>query len=213
MSMDSREKILQAALRVFGEAGYLGATTRRIAQEAGVNEVTIFRHFGSKDELIREAIRCGHERIDALSLPAEPVDPERELAEWSRDQMAEMYGMRSVIRACMGESETHEEFAERAGERPRHVTRELTEYLLRLQRAGMAEPDFDPNFAASMLMGALFSDILGRDFMPDLYGYSLEDGAAEYAALFVRAIGAGPRPGARADSAEDAAAGEDPAGE
>lgn len=190
--MDNRQKILEAARRVFGEAGYLGATTRRIAQEAGVNEVTLFRNFGSKDELIREAIRCVYEREDAVTLPADPVDPEAELAAWSRDQMHEMYSMRSVIRACMSETETHQEFADRAGDRPRHVSRQLTEYLDRLQRSDMAEPDFDPNFAASMLMGALFSDILGRDFMPDLYGYSIEDGAAEYVALFVRAIGARP---------------------
>ena len=42
--MDVRDKILLAAVTVFAEVGFRGATTRRIAQEAGVNEITLFRH-------------------------------------------------------------------------------------------------------------------------------------------------------------------------
>ena len=54
--MDPRQRIVQAAARVFAETGYRGATTRRIAHAANVNEVTLFRHFRSKEELLREAI-------------------------------------------------------------------------------------------------------------------------------------------------------------
>lgn len=44
----TRERIIDAALKVFGERGYSGATTREIADVAGVNEVTLFRQFDSK---------------------------------------------------------------------------------------------------------------------------------------------------------------------
>ena len=54
--MTVRDQLLAAAARLYAEAGYRGATTRRIAVKAGVNEITLFRHFGSKDALIREAI-------------------------------------------------------------------------------------------------------------------------------------------------------------
>ena len=54
--MSVREQLLVAAARVYGEVGYHGATTRRISVEAGVNEITLFRHFGSKDALLRDAI-------------------------------------------------------------------------------------------------------------------------------------------------------------
>ncbi len=55
--MDNTEqKILDAALRVFASEGYAGATTRRIAQEADVTEVTLFRKFQSKENLLREVI-------------------------------------------------------------------------------------------------------------------------------------------------------------
>ena len=54
--MTVRDQLLEAAARLYAETGYRGATTRRIAMQAGVNEITLFRHFGSKDALMREAI-------------------------------------------------------------------------------------------------------------------------------------------------------------
>ena len=56
VAMDVREALLKAAIKAFSEAGMRGATTRRIAQEAGVNEVTLYRHFRSKDDLIDAAL-------------------------------------------------------------------------------------------------------------------------------------------------------------
>ncbi len=69
--MDVREALLDAAIKVFGEAGLRGATTRRIAQVADVNEVTLFRHFRSKDELLQEALRGFASRIQTRTLPPE----------------------------------------------------------------------------------------------------------------------------------------------
>ena len=38
---DARTKILEVAAKLYAEAGYRGTTTRRVANEAGVNEVTL----------------------------------------------------------------------------------------------------------------------------------------------------------------------------
>jgi AcrR family transcriptional regulator len=45
--------LLDAAIACFEEFGLQGATTKRIAQRAGLNEVTLFRQFGNKQDLIR----------------------------------------------------------------------------------------------------------------------------------------------------------------
>ncbi|OPX58786.1 MAG: putative DNA-binding transcriptional regulator [Methanomassiliicoccales archaeon PtaB.Bin215] len=50
----SRERISAAAFALFAERGFDGTTTRAIAERAGVNEVTIFRTFGSKEALFRQ---------------------------------------------------------------------------------------------------------------------------------------------------------------
>jgi len=48
---EMRQQILKTAIRLFAQKGFRGTTTREIALAAGVNEVTIFRHFASKQEL------------------------------------------------------------------------------------------------------------------------------------------------------------------
>ncbi|HMK57350.1 MAG TPA: TetR/AcrR family transcriptional regulator [Dissulfurispiraceae bacterium] len=54
--ISTRERIVLAALRLFSEKGYLGATTKEISAESGVAEVTLFRHFPSKESLLREVL-------------------------------------------------------------------------------------------------------------------------------------------------------------
>ncbi|WP_028841843.1 TetR/AcrR family transcriptional regulator [Thermodesulfobacterium hveragerdense] len=56
MGKNTKKRILEAALKVFSEKGFLGATTKEIAKQAGVAEVTLFRHFGSKENLFAETI-------------------------------------------------------------------------------------------------------------------------------------------------------------
>jgi AcrR family transcriptional regulator len=69
--MEARSRLLEAALRVFEEVGSRGATTRRIAAEAGVNEVTLFRLFGSKAALLSAALHASMGQAPPASLPAE----------------------------------------------------------------------------------------------------------------------------------------------
>jgi AcrR family transcriptional regulator len=51
-----RQLLLDAARDLFAERGFKGTSTRDIADRAGVSEVMIFRHFGSKANLFREAV-------------------------------------------------------------------------------------------------------------------------------------------------------------
>ncbi|MFP4562660.1 MAG: TetR family transcriptional regulator [Spirochaetia bacterium] len=48
----ARERLILAAREVFASSGYKGATTKAIAEKAGVAEVTLFRHFPSKKDLL-----------------------------------------------------------------------------------------------------------------------------------------------------------------
>jgi AcrR family transcriptional regulator len=53
---ETRSKILEAAASAFAAAGFRASTTNSIAELAGVNEVTVFRHFPQKQQLYWEAI-------------------------------------------------------------------------------------------------------------------------------------------------------------
>ncbi|MCM3240532.1 TetR/AcrR family transcriptional regulator [Heyndrickxia oleronia] len=53
---NTSERIIEAFIELFRDFGYKGATTRAVAERAGVNEVTIFRHFGNKKGIMDAAL-------------------------------------------------------------------------------------------------------------------------------------------------------------
>ena len=186
--MASRQKLLAAAARIYGESGFRGATTRRIADEAGVNEVTLFRLFGSKSALIAEALREHAPRaVDPVALPEEPADPERELSAWCEAQLTHLRASRSMIRKAMGEIEEHPEMAPCMSEGTQCAFHELREYAQRLGDASISEREI--HTAATMLISALFADAMGREMMDAMYPQPESDAAALYARIFLRAIG------------------------
>jgi AcrR family transcriptional regulator len=50
------EEIYQAVIQVVSECGYSGATTKQMAKAANVSEVTLFRKYGSKQQMVKQAI-------------------------------------------------------------------------------------------------------------------------------------------------------------
>ncbi len=69
---DRRQQIMNVAVGLFARKGYQGTTTREIAEEAGVNEALLFRHFPSKENLYWTIIeeqcsaRGRRQRIDEI---------------------------------------------------------------------------------------------------------------------------------------------------
>ncbi len=55
-SEDTRRRLIETAISAFGELGFEGASTRLLAERAGVNLPAIQYHFGSKDGLYRAAV-------------------------------------------------------------------------------------------------------------------------------------------------------------
>ena len=187
--MNTRDEILNAAAGVFAQHGFRGSTTRRIADAAGVNEITIFRQFGSKEALMREAMRHLTESTNLATLPETPVDPERELTEWSESFIQHLRLRNSIIRKTMSEIEERPEMSECASYVPRQASNDLCEYLTALKQQGTIRADFEPKTAAAMLMGAIFADAMGRDMMPDVYPQPASEAAHMYSELLVRALG------------------------
>jgi AcrR family transcriptional regulator len=188
---DSRERILEAAGRIYAQYGFRGATTRLIAQEAGVNEVTLFRLFGSKAQLFDELLQKQLHSSTFPTLPDEPGgDPEREVTEWCTALFAQMRASRSFLRKMIGETEERPEAARSACVGPHCAGRSLERYVERLRARGLADPDADCRTAISMFMSALFGDVMVREAMEEHFFPEPEDEApARYVATFLRAAG------------------------
>jgi AcrR family transcriptional regulator len=59
----TRGRILQAALGLFAEFGFAGTSIRAIGKEAGINSATLYAHYPSKEAVLAELIRIGHEEL------------------------------------------------------------------------------------------------------------------------------------------------------
>lgn len=167
MTGPTRDHILDAAAKVFAEHGFRGSTTRLIADAADVNEVTLFRLFGSKDALLGEAIRTRVYERDILQLPDTPGDARAELTTWATAEYQHLLTHRQSIRQGMSELVERPELCRCMAQGPRGGYTRLRAYLTRLVEMGRAGKDASPLNAAAMLLGALFADAMGRDMMPD----------------------------------------------
>ena len=70
MTDETEKKILDAALTLFSEKGYGGATTRVIAAKAGFTEMTLYTKFKTKQNLFDQVMICGMRKLneDASSI-------------------------------------------------------------------------------------------------------------------------------------------------
>jgi AcrR family transcriptional regulator len=187
MATDSRERLLEVAARVYAEAGYHGTTTRRIADEAGLNEVTLFRQFGSKDALLREAIELA-DRHSRASLNADATDPIPELHRWARACIHRFYQHQKLIRQILGDTVQRPEIAPRICEDPSDEMTQLVAFLTALEQRGLVHVG-DPLLlqgAAAMLVHSLLSNALWRDLVPEVP--SLDECAALFVEVLLRAL-------------------------
>ena len=189
MTEPTRQQIIDAAAKVYAELGFRGATTRKIAEVAGVNEVTLFRTFGSKANLIDEVIRSCHRDPGAASLPADPEEPEAELTRWVGETHRFMLDRRGLIRSAVAELHEHPEHSTEVADHPTVSFRELRAYVDRLHTSGAIPDVANANAACTMLLGTLFSDALHRDVMPSMFPPA-PDAPRTYVRLFLRALGA-----------------------
>ena len=137
MTAPTRDHILDAAARLYGEHGFRGTTTRRIAQEAGVNEVTLFRLFGSKTALLLEALRVHGVEANRAELPEVPAEPVAELTEWCTHKRRAISGMRSIIRKAMSEFEENPDMPKCITQGASTTYASLREYLARAAPGGL----------------------------------------------------------------------------
>lgn len=166
-SSSTRDKILDAALRLFSEKGYLGATTREISHSAAVAEVTLFRHFSSKEELF-EKVLLNHSFLPTLKeiiplVKAKP--PEEALALIARKYLATLELRRDFIKILISQSQFlpekvnaiyHAFLAE--------IFSTLAGYFHDMQKDGVLR-QFDPMLGARAFLAMFFTYFLTTDIL------------------------------------------------
>ena len=185
---ETKERILQAAGQVFGQAGYEKATTRAIADAAGVNEVTLFRHFGSKKNLFAAVLGeyAGTPDMRA-SLGAQFTgDYPQDMLTLGRHFMHVLIERREAMRMMLCEAGHFEEVSEVLGQVPRGLRDGLAGYLRRQIAAGHVQ-DMNPEVMAQAFFGMFFSYNIAQAIFAESMALetSIDDLIQQFVDIFV----------------------------
>lgn len=139
----TRGRILHAALRLFAEYGFHGASIRDIAREVGINSATLYAHYPAKEHVLAELTRLGHEELRRRLVEAAAVageDPVAQLAALVRAQV--LVHTDYPLLALVANHELHALSPERAAP-ALELREEARRLLLAVLERGVATGAFD----------------------------------------------------------------------
>lgn len=192
----TREKLLDAAIKTFARDGLYRATTRVIAAEAGVNEVTLFRHFQNKEGLINAVMSRvvefhANEGLADDALWKGELKPN--LLRFAKTLYASMERDEAFIRTMVGEAKRHPDHSQKVIMDAVKPTRaRFVANLEAARKAGHIRKGVDLIVAADAFTGMLFGGML-----KNTTGCVDEYTATQYVATCVDIFAAGLAPAAR----------------
>ncbi len=188
----ARQLLLTAAARVFARDGLEGATTRAISREAGVNEVTLFRHFGTKEHLIEAVVGSafGERAPESESgAPAAERTLRSDLESLARRYEELLVANLPLIRTMIGEIHRHALCQHQALKGIFSPMRDaLVSRLRRASASGEARPELDPELSADIFAGAIFSSVIRRAALRARRPYSAAKYRKTWVEMFVSGI-------------------------
>jgi AcrR family transcriptional regulator len=162
---ERRLAIVEAALRVFSEGSYAGATTAQIAREAGVSEPILYRHFASKRDLYVACLDEAWSRIRTrMDEKMEELGPAAGFQAIGPATMREVKVLvPSLWMQAITESGQDPEIRRHVRGHMREVHDYFADVLRRVQADGGIHPDRDPDAEAWIFVaGTLLMSMADR---------------------------------------------------
>ena len=184
---DTRQRILQAAARVFSEKGYARATTRALAAAAGVNEVTLFRHFGNKQNLFAAVMEQFGGPAVTTTLEAQLTgDCSQDLRTVGIQLLNLLLERGDALRLMLCEASHFPEVQAVMVQNPRQIRRMLASYITRQIEQGRLRP-LHPEATAQAFSGMLFAYAIARGMLDDSIEpeLSTEELVAQFVDIFM----------------------------
>jgi AcrR family transcriptional regulator len=177
-------------LRLFSEKGYLGSTTKDIASESGIAEVTLFRHFATKDKLLEEMLSTQTflPTLRDIMPSIKKLPYEEALIEIARGQLVSLSGRQNFIKIMHSELHLYPEKLKKIYHSfMDEMFQTLADYFDDMQAKGRLRK-FNSYLASRAFLGMFFSYFTSSHiFMFRKYGTAeTEELIREYVSLFVR---------------------------
>jgi len=173
----ARERILEASVILFAERGYRHTTTKMIADWAGVNEVTLFRHFGTKEGIVKGIIQSrssSQGEVRHVLDENSTGDLYEDLLKVARIQYKYLSANLKLLVTLVQESPPESDLASSISVLPRSIKDIIVAYFQRMQASGKMRP-VDPEEAAVVFMTPTF----GFTFMKGFFGNAVTSLTAE----------------------------------
>ena len=186
-SEETRQRIISAAAEVGSKVGYSKATTKTIAKAAGVNEVTLFRHFGSKENLFSAAIeQYGGPALVPIIQSQFTGDYRADLTMVGKFFLDIMVARREMLRLMLCESANIPEVRTVLARNPRELRQMLAQYLRSQMENGIIKEQH-PEALAQAFLGMFFAyaislNILDEAISPQI---SNSDLVAQFVDVFI----------------------------
>lgn len=152
-----REQLLDAAVRVFARKGYDGTRIMDIVREAGLSTGAVYGRFGSKDDLLREAVvRRARSQGDAAEIDLRVAEIIARLAATTTGPLSDDDAVRLEAYVT---ARREPEVADALGEAVRAWHDRLQPLLEKAVADGSVAPGVDPaavlHFATALRLGLL----------------------------------------------------------
>ncbi len=165
MAKNTKKKIIEAALKLFSKKGYLGATTKEIAREAKVAEVTLFRYFPSKEALFEEVINTYSffPKLKAILSEIQDKNYIEALKIIAQNFLNLLESKKDLIKIMHSEMQRYPDQIKKIYENVIDSTVNLlSDYFKSLQKEGILR-DFNTEIAARAFLGMFFSYFYVRE--------------------------------------------------
>lgn len=184
-----RQRLMDAARAEFSDKGIEAATTRGIAERAGCNEVTIFRHFESKQKLLAAVVQetSGEFRALCECRGEFSGDPRVDLERFARVYNTSLERCEGMARTLVGEGNRRPNLCkELVGDVIEPFHRSIASYLDDRKNAGLVRADLNSMAFAEVFTSALFGGLLRRT--SGLSDLNRDSWLSETVEIFVRGI-------------------------
>jgi AcrR family transcriptional regulator len=187
---ETSRRILDAAIRVFARDGVAGATTREIARTARVNEVTLFRYFKNKDELLRRVVARCSERFEHVFTEASfetRTYLRRTVLTYGTIYVGMLHENEDFVRTFLGELGRHPKLCRSLFiESAKPARQKFISYLQAAQKRRLVRRNLDVTTAADAFSGMLLSGVIRRPLTET--AYRNEDYVKTCLELFLKGI-------------------------
>lgn len=167
---ETSQKIIDAAMTLVRDKGYVATTTKEIAKVAGVNECTLFRKFESKKDIVLQGVKQAQWRADVTPEIFENVqwDLQTDMEMFMRAYMDRMTPDFVNLSIGLRAPQLYEETSSFIMKVPQAFLSSFTEYLIKMYEMGkIPEVDFEA------LALTVFSSTFGYTFLKASFGDEL----------------------------------------